>query len=61
MVFFIIATALCSIASGLSDLAIFRALTGMFAGSVMPISFALIGDVFPLNEHERSDISVFSN
>ena len=54
MVFFTIATALCAIASGLTDLAIFRALTGMFAGSVMPVSFALIGDVFPLNERQSA-------
>jgi MFS family permease len=54
MVFFTIATALCAIASALTDLAIFRALTGMFAGSVMPVSFALIGDVFPLQERQSA-------
>ncbi|HEX3028613.1 MAG TPA: MFS transporter [Clostridia bacterium] len=54
MVFFTIATALCAIASALTDLAVFRALTGMFAGSVMPVSFALIGDVFPLNERQSA-------
>lgn len=54
MIFFTIATALCAIAAGLTDLAIFRALTGIFAGSVMPVSFALIGDVFPLNERQSA-------
>lgn len=54
MIFFTIATALCAIATGLADLAIFRALTGIFAGSVMPVSFALIGDVFPLNERQSA-------
>jgi predicted MFS family arabinose efflux permease len=54
IVFFTIATALCAVASSLTDLAIFRALTGMFAGSVMPVSFALIGDVFPLEERQSA-------
>lgn len=54
MVFFTIATALCAIAAGLTDLILFRALTGLFAGSVMPVSFALIGDVFPLNERQAA-------
>ncbi|KGP76722.1 MFS transporter [Desulfosporosinus sp. Tol-M] len=58
MVFFTIGTALCSMAAGLTDLAIYRFLTGVFAGSVMPISMALIGDVFPL-EHRQSAIGTF--
>lgn len=54
MVFFTIATALCATAASLTSLTIFRALTGAFAGSVMPVSFALIGDVFPLNERQSA-------
>ena len=54
MVFFTIATGLCSLASGLTNLAIYRALTGIFAASVMPISLALIGDIFPLNERQSA-------
>jgi predicted MFS family arabinose efflux permease len=54
MVFFTIATGLCSIAVGLTDLAIYRTLTGVFAASVMPISLALIGDIFPLNERQAA-------
>jgi predicted MFS family arabinose efflux permease len=54
MVFFTIGTGLCAIATGLADLAIYRALTGIFAGSVMPVSFALIGDLFPLNERQAA-------
>jgi predicted MFS family arabinose efflux permease len=54
MVFFTVSTGLCSIATGLTDLAIFRALTGIFAASVMPISLALIGDIFPLNERQAA-------
>ena len=54
MVFFTIGTGLCAIAAGLTDLAIYRALTGMFAGAIMPVSFALIGDIFPLNERQAA-------
>ena len=54
MVFFTIGTGLCAIAAGLTDLAIYRALTGMFAGSIMPVSFALIGDLFPLHERQAA-------
>jgi len=54
MVFFTVGTGLCAIAAGLTDLAIYRALTGIFAGSVMPVSFALIGDLFPLNERQTA-------
>lgn len=54
MVFFTISTALCAIAAGITDLAIYRALTGIFAASVMPISFALIGDIFPMKERQSA-------
>lgn len=54
MIFFTVATGLCALAVGLTDLAIYRALTGIFAASVMPISLALIGDIFPLNERQSA-------
>ncbi|MCM1565240.1 MAG: MFS transporter [Dehalobacter sp.] len=54
MVFFTVATALCALGSGLTDLVIYRALTGIFAASVMPISMALIGDIFPVNERQSA-------
>jgi predicted MFS family arabinose efflux permease len=54
MVFFTIATGLCSIGTGLNDLTVYRALTGVFAASVMPISLALIGDIFPINERQTA-------
>jgi predicted MFS family arabinose efflux permease len=49
---FTIATGLCALGSNLVDLSIFRALTGIFAASVMPISLAMIGDIFPVNERQ---------
>jgi len=58
MIFFTIATTLCAIAAQLTDLTVYRALTGIFAGSVIPISFALIGDIFPV-EKRQSSIGTF--
>jgi predicted MFS family arabinose efflux permease len=52
MVLFTVSAALCAFGSNLTNLSIFRALTGVFAASVMPISLALIGDVFPLQERQ---------
>ncbi len=54
MVFFTISTGLCALGVGLTDLAIYRALTGVFAASVMPVSLALIGDIFPLKERQSA-------
>jgi predicted MFS family arabinose efflux permease len=52
IVLFTVATGLCAIGFGLTDLAVYRALTGIFAASVMPISLALIGDIFPVQERQ---------
>jgi predicted MFS family arabinose efflux permease len=52
MIAFTLATAACALGLGLADLAIYRALTGAFAASVMPISLALIGDLFPVSERQ---------
>ncbi len=52
IVLFTAATGLCAIGTGLTDLAVYRALTGIFAASVMPISLALIGDIFPVQERQ---------
>ena len=52
MIMFTLSAGLCALGFDLTSLAIFRALTGIFAASVMPISLALIGDVFPLQERQ---------
>jgi predicted MFS family arabinose efflux permease len=54
MIFFTIATGLCGLGFGLFDLALYRAITGVFAASVMPISLALIGDVFPMERRQQA-------
>nr|WP_244835444.1 MFS transporter [Clostridium sp. BJN0001] len=54
IIMFTIATGLCALGSSLTNLAIYRALTGIFAASVMPISLALIGDIFPMEERQQA-------
>lgn len=51
---FTIATALCAFAFAIPDLAVCRALTGMFAAAIMPVSLALIGDIFPIEERQSA-------
>jgi predicted MFS family arabinose efflux permease len=58
MVFFTIVTGLCALGFGLYDLALYRAITGVFAASVMPISLALIGDTVPM-ERRQAAIGTF--
>jgi predicted MFS family arabinose efflux permease len=58
MVMFTLATGLCALGAGLTSVALLRALTGIFAASVMPISFALIGDLVPV-EHRQKAIGTF--
>lgn len=54
MVFFTVGTGLCGIGIGLYDLAFYRAVTGVFAASVMPICLALIGDVVPMERRQQA-------
>ncbi len=54
IIMFTIATGLCALGSSLTNLAIYRGLTGIFAASVMPISLALIGDIFPMEERQQA-------
>jgi len=54
MIFFTVGTALCGFGLGLFDLALYRAVTGVFAASVMPISLALIGDVVPMERRQQA-------
>ena len=52
LILFTVATGLCALGTTLTNLAVYRALTGIFAASVMPIALALIGDVFPIRERQ---------
>jgi MFS family permease len=51
---FTIATGLCAFAVAIPDLAAYRALTGIFAAAIMPVSLALIGDLFPMEERQAA-------
>ncbi|OIQ60062.1 inner membrane transport protein YnfM [Moorella thermoacetica] len=54
MALFTLGTGLSALGFSLTGLAAYRALTGIFAASVMPISLALIGDVVPLQERQAA-------
>ncbi len=58
MIAFTVGTGLSALGTTLTGLALYRALTGIFAASVMPISLALIGDLF-LMEERQSAIGTF--
>lgn len=47
MTVFVGGSALCGQAGGMTELIAFRALQGLGAGAMMPISQAIIGDIFP--------------
>lgn len=49
---FTIATGLCALALSLTGLVFYRALTGIFAAAIIPISLALISDLFPITERQ---------
>jgi predicted MFS family arabinose efflux permease len=54
MIFFTISTGLCVVGNSLGTLTLYRVLAGIFAASVMPISMALISDIFPLEERQAA-------
>jgi MFS family permease len=47
MVLFLAGSALSGMSQSMDQLIIFRSIQGLGAGAMMPIAFALIGDVFP--------------
>ena len=51
---FSIATALCAVGTTVTGLVLLRALTGIFAAATMPVSLALIGDVFPMKDRQQA-------
>jgi EmrB/QacA subfamily drug resistance transporter len=47
MVIFVVGSALCGQAGGMYELIVFRAFQGLGAGAMLPITQAIIGDIFP--------------
>jgi EmrB/QacA subfamily drug resistance transporter len=50
---FLIGSVLCGFAGSMEQLILFRALQGIGAGSVVPVTLTLIGDLFTLDERAR--------
>ncbi len=50
---FLIGSVLCGFAGSMEQLILFRALQGIGAGSVVPVTLTLIGDLFTLEERAR--------
>ncbi|NIP78334.1 MAG: MFS transporter [Gemmatimonadetes bacterium] len=50
---FMAGAALCGVARTFEQLILFRAIQGLGAGGLMPVSITLIGDIYPLEERGR--------
>lgn len=50
---FLLGSALCGTARSMEELIVFRALQGLGAGAVQPITLTIIGDIFTLEERAR--------
>ena len=53
MMIFLTGSALCGAAQSFEQLILFRAIQGIGAGGVMPVSITIIGDIFTLHERAR--------
>jgi len=54
MIGFTVAAGATALGAGVTDLAIIRALTGIFAAATMPVSLALIGDTVRVEERQSA-------
>jgi EmrB/QacA subfamily drug resistance transporter len=50
---FLIGSLLCGIAWGMTSLIVFRAVQGIGAGAVMPVSMTMVGDLYSLEERAK--------
>lgn len=50
---FLAGSALCGLAQSMTQLVIFRALQGLGAGAIMPITLTIVGDLFTLEQRAR--------
>ncbi|MDQ5820582.1 MAG: MFS transporter [Actinomycetota bacterium] len=53
IVVFLIGSALCGLARGMTELVIFRAIQGIGAGGIFPLSLAVIGSIVPPRDRGR--------
>lgn len=52
-VLFLIGSTLCGFAQNMDQLIWFRALQGIGAGAIMPVTFTIIGDLYPMEQRAR--------
>lgn len=52
-VVFLIGSALCGFSQSMEQLIIFRALQGIGAGAIMPVTMTIIGDIYPYEKRAR--------
>jgi EmrB/QacA subfamily drug resistance transporter len=53
IVIFLVGSALCGIAQGMTELILFRALQGLGAGGLIVVTLAVVGDIIPPRERGR--------
>jgi EmrB/QacA subfamily drug resistance transporter len=53
IVIFLIGSALCGLAQGMTELVVFRAIQGVGAGGLFPLSLAVIGNIVPPRDRGR--------
>lgn len=56
---FLIGSALCGLSSSMNQLIFYRALQGIGAGAIMPVTTTIVGDVFPI-EHRAKIFGLIS-
>ncbi|GIQ68874.1 MFS transporter [Xylanibacillus composti] len=53
LIVFIVGSALCGYAQSLAGLVLFRGIQGIGAGAIMPVAFAIVFDIFPVDKRAR--------
>ncbi len=53
LVIFLVGSALCGLSGDMSQLILFRGIQGVGAGAIVPVSLAIIGDLFPPADRAR--------
>jgi len=53
MVLFLAGSLLCGLAQSMSQLVLFRALQGLGAGGILPVTLTILGDLFPIEQRAR--------
>ncbi|AWB46787.1 MFS transporter [Paenibacillus sp. CAA11] len=52
-VLFLAGSVMCGLAQGMEQLIIFRAIQGIGAGGLIPVTFTIIGDIYPIEERGK--------